>query len=220
MHTSGEHHPAFEEYCECIFELREDNLDVIQARVAERLNVSRPSVSEMTRRMESEGLITSAGNKIRLTDLGETLASRVVRRHRIAERFLIDVLGLSWSLAHHEACKWEHVISAEVESAMNNLMGAPTTCPHGNPIPGSKYIEPTLTSLINIEVGSEFTIVRIPEELEFVPGALDFLQHTHVAPGQRGVVMSAGSDGSLTVRIDKNHVDIDSYMSARILVAD
>lgn len=218
MATPGEHHPAFEEYCECIFELREDNLEVIQARVAERLNVSRPSVSEMIRRMESEGLITSASNKIRLTDLGETLASRVVRRHRIAERFLTDVLGLSWSLAHHEACKWEHVITAEVELAMNNLLGTPTTCPHGNPIPGSKYIEPNAKLLITVEVGSEFTIIRIPEELEFVPGVLDFLEHAQIVPGHRGVVTGSHDNGSLTVDIDGNQVEIDAFASARILV--
>lgn len=219
MATPGEHHPAFEEYCECIFELREDNLEVIQARVAERLNVSRPSVSEMIRRMESEGLITSAGNKIRLTDRGETLANRVVRRHRIAERFLTDVLGLSWSLAHHEACKWEHVITAEVELAMNNLLGTPTTCPHGNPIPGSKYIEPNAKLLIAVEVGSEFTIIRIPEELEFVPGVLDFLEHAKIVPGHRGVVTGSHDNGSLTVDIDGNQVEIDAFASARILVA-
>lgn len=218
MVTSGEHHPAFEEYCECIFELREDNLEVIQARVADRLNVSRPSVSEMIHRMEAEGLITSTDSKIRLTDLGETLASRVVRRHRIAERFLTDILGLSWSIAHHEACKWEHVITAEVESAMNNLLGTPTTCPHGNPIPGSKYVEPNLTSLFSIEVGSGFTVTRIPEELEFAPGVLDFLELSHIAPGNRGVVTDSHADGSRTVNIEGKSVDVDAYASARILV--
>ena len=218
MVTPGEHHPAFEEYCECIFELREDNLEVIQARVADRLNVSRPSVSEMIHRMEAEGLITSTDSKIRLTDLGETLASRVVRRHRIAERFLTDILGLSWSIAHHEACKWEHVITAEVESAMNNLLGTPTTCPHGNPIPGSKYVEPNLISLFSIEVGSGFTVNRIPEELEFAPGVLDFLELSHIAPGNRGVVTDSHADGSRTVNIEGKSVDVDAYASARILV--
>lgn len=218
MVTPGEHHPAFEEYCECIFELREDNLEVIQARVADRLNVSRPSVSEMIHRMEAEGLITSTDSKIRLTDLGETLASRVVRRHRIAERFLTDILGLSWSIAHHEACKWEHVITAEVESAMNNLLGTPTTCPHGNPIPGSKYVEPNLISLFSIEVGSGFTVTRIPEELEFAPGVLDFLELSHIAPGNRGVVTDSHADGSRTVNIEGKSVDVDAYASARILV--
>src|SRR4029453_10529870 len=97
MPAPGEHHPAFEEYCECIFELDEDDVDVIQARIADRLQVSRPAVSEMIRRLESEGLIVHDAAKIRLTDNGLVLAERVVRRHRIAERFLTDMLGLSWA---------------------------------------------------------------------------------------------------------------------------
>ena len=103
MAHPGEHHPAFEEYCECIFELREDHLDVIQARVAERLDVSRPSVSEMIKRMETEGLIRLRGTRIVLTPEGEKLAESVVRKHRTAERFLTDILGLPWALAHQEA---------------------------------------------------------------------------------------------------------------------
>lgn len=218
MTTSGEHHPAFEEYCECIFELREDNLEIIQARIADRLNVSRPSVSEMIHRMESEGLVTAMGSRIRLTALGESIAVRVVRRHRISERFLVDVLGLSWSVAHHEACKWEHVITAEVESAMNKFLGTPTTCPHGNPIPGSNYVEPMLKSLVAFDVGAEFTVARITEELEFTPGVLDFLQQAKIVPGLRGVIVSSGADGSRTVRVYGRPVDIDAFTSARILV--
>lgn len=218
MATSGEHHPAFEEYCECIFELREDNLEIIQARVAERLNVSRPSVSEMIHRMESEGLVAATGSKIRLTDVGEAIAVRVVRRHRISERFLVDVLGLSWSVAHHEACKWEHVITAEVELAMNKFLGTPTTCPHGNPIPGSNYVEPMLKSLVAFDVGTEFTVARITEELEFTHGVLDFLQQARIVPGLRGVIVSSGADGSRTVRVYGKPVDIDAFISARILV--
>ena len=140
MAVLGEHHPAFEEYCECIFELAEDDVDVIQARIADRLAVSRPAVSEMMRRMETEGLITTSKG-IRLTEHGQMLGTQVVRRHRLAERFLTDVLDLSWAEAHHEAGKWEHVMSEAVEKAMNRLLGNPTTCPHGNPIPGSNYIE-------------------------------------------------------------------------------
>jgi len=126
MPAPGEHHPAFEEYCECIFELAEDDLDVIQARIAERLQVSRPAVSEMIRRLETEGLITNDGT-ISLTDQGLGLGQQVVRRHRLAERFLTDVLKLSWAEAHHEAGKWEHVISDNVETAMNRVLGDPTT---------------------------------------------------------------------------------------------
>src|SRR3954454_9080258 len=93
-YKTPEYHPAFEEYCETIFELREDDVDVIQARVAERLDVSRPAVSEMIRRMETQGLVTIEGGSIRLTDDGMGLAESVVRRHRLAERFLTDILDL------------------------------------------------------------------------------------------------------------------------------
>ncbi|MEZ5166395.1 MAG: metal-dependent transcriptional regulator [Acidimicrobiales bacterium] len=109
-YQSPEWHPAFEEYCETIFELDEDDVDVIQARIAERLDVSRPAVSEMVKRMEAEGLV-QAGREIRLTDAGRALAETVVRRHRLAECFLTEILGLSWADAHQEAGKWEHVIS-------------------------------------------------------------------------------------------------------------
>jgi DtxR family Mn-dependent transcriptional regulator len=142
-----EYHPAFEEYCECIFELHEDELDVIQARIADRIGVSRPAVSEMIKRMEAEGLVATARGRIRLTTKGERLAQRVVRRHRLAERFLTDVLGLSWAEAHTEAGKWEHVMSDSVEAAIDRLLGSPTTCPHGNPIPGSEYVAPVARRL-------------------------------------------------------------------------
>ena len=97
-----------------IFELAEDDLDVIQARIAERLDVSRPAVSEMMRRLDAEGLVVTSGG-IRPTESGLELARRVVRRHRLAERFLTDVLQISWAEAHHEAGKWEHIMSESVE---------------------------------------------------------------------------------------------------------
>ena len=190
MPASGEHHPAFEEYCECIFELDEDDVMVIQARIAERLQVSRPAVSEMIRRLDTEGLITTDG-AIRLTLSGQALAQLVVRRHRIAERFLTDMLGLSWADAHHEAGKWEHVMSDAVEQAMDRVLGSPTTCPHGNPIPGSSYLEPTLVPLSEVEVGGSFIVNRIPEELEFTPGLLDFLEEASIVPGHSGLLTAA-----------------------------
>lgn len=218
MASPSERHSAFEEYCECIFELREDRLDVIQARIAERLNVSRPAVSEMMRRLDAEGLITTEGSTIKLTASGEALAQRTVRRHRLAERFLTDVLGLSWAEAHHEAGKWEHVMSDSVESAMDRVLGEPTTCPHGNPIPGSDYEAPNATPLAALQVGVGFTVTRIPEELEFTPGLLDFLEESSLLPGRSGTVTAASPDGTITVEIDGRHVGIGSFASARILV--
>jgi DtxR family transcriptional regulator, Mn-dependent transcriptional regulator len=217
MPAAGEHHPAFEEYCECIFELDEDDVDVIQARIAERLQVSRPAVSEMVRRLEAEGLVTNEG-AIALTDAGLELAQRVVRRHRLAERFLTDVLKLSWAEAHHEAGRWEHVMSDAVETAMDKLLGSPTTCPHGNPIPGSDYVHPDSRPLAQLNVGTDFTVSRIPEELEFTPGLLEYLEDSAIRPGRSGTVTAASPDGTITVEIDGRHVGVGSFASERILV--
>ena len=216
---SNEYHPAFEEYCEAIWELREDDIDVIQARIAERLEVSRPAVSEMIRRMETQGLITMDASAIALTPKGLALAERIVRRHRLAERFLTDVLGLSWAEAHVEAGKWEHVISDKVESALSRVMGDPTTCPHGNPIPGAHYEVPDTRPLSAMPVGAEFTINRIPEELEFAPGLLEFLEHNSLLPGRHGVLTAMSPDGTATVEIDGRSIGIGSFATERILVA-
>ena len=218
MPLPGEHHPAFEEYCECIFELAEDDVAVIQARIADRLQVSRPAVSEMIRRLDTEGLVTTDGSAIRLTDNGSKLAQKVVRRHRLSERFLTDILGLSWALAHHEAGKWEHVMSDEVEAALDRVLGNPTTCPHGNPIPGSQYTEPTTVALSNVAVGGEFTVSRITEELEFTPGLLDYLEASSIQPGKIGSITAASPDGTVTVHIDGRHVGVGAFASDRILV--
>ncbi len=218
MAVVGEHHPAFEEYCECIFELAEDDVDVIQARIAERLSVSRPAVSEMMRRLETEGLIETS-NGIHLTKDGQILATKVVRRHRLAERFLTDILNLSWAEAHHEAGKWEHVMSEAVEVAMDRLLGSPTTCPHGNPIPGSAYVvETDSRPLSAVGVGDHFTVRRIPEELEFTPGLLEYLEASSLQPGHAGTITAASPDGTMTVEIDGRHVGVGAFASARILV--
>jgi DtxR family Mn-dependent transcriptional regulator len=213
-YQSPEWHPAAEEYCEAIFELREDDVDVIQARIAERLLVSRPAVSEMVKRLEHDGLVRIDHNKIDLTADGRSLAEKVVRKHRLAERFLTDMLGLSWAVAHKEAGKWEHVISDDVEAAMVKVLGAPTTCPHGNPIPGSLYEAPDATALSDLPVGTGFTVSRIPEELEFTPGLLEFLEDSDILPGRAGTI----TDGTTTVVIDGNHVGIGAFAAARILV--
>ena len=218
MINSTERHPAFEEYCECIFELHEDVLEVIQARIAERLQVSRASVSQMIEKMSKAGLVIAEGSRISLTIEGQNLAQQVVRRHRLAERFLTDILGLSWSAAHQEAGKWEHVISDDVEIAMNRVLGAPTTCPHGNPIPGSSYIETDAVPLSQLASGAKFTVSRIPEELEFTPGLLDFLQQSSILPGRRGEISATNHDGTMSVVIDGHTIGVSAFASSRILV--
>ena len=212
-------HPAFEEYCECIFELHEDDVEVIQARIADRLNVSRPAVSEMIKKMEGEGLVHTGNGTIRLTRTGTELAELVVRRHRIAERFLTDMLGLSWAEAHTEAGKWEHVISPAVEEAMVRVLGEPTTCPHGNPIPGSHYEAPdAAVRLAELPVGARFTVRRIPEELEFTPGLLQFLEKSAIQPGHEGLITATSPDGTMTIEIGGAHVGVGAFATARILV--
>jgi DtxR family Mn-dependent transcriptional regulator len=217
-YQTPEFHPAFEEYCEAIWELKEDDVDVIQARIAERLHVSRPAVSEMIKRMQAEGFVSLDGSTINLTADGRHLAEQVVRRHRLAERLLTDILGLSWADAHVEAGKWEHVISEPVERAINRLLDNPTTCPHGNPIPGSEYAAPAAVALCDLPVGSAFTVTRIPEELEFTPGLLEFLEDAAVQPGHSGVVTAVSPDQTTTVEIGGRHVGIGAFATARILV--
>jgi DtxR family Mn-dependent transcriptional regulator len=217
-YQTPEFHPAFEEYCEAIFELREDDVEVIQARIADRLMVSRPAVSEMIKRLEAEGLVAIEHGNISLTKDGQRLAERVVRRHRLAERFLTDILELSWADAHQEAGKWEHIISQPVEEAIVRVLGNPTTCPHGNPIPGADYEAPVSVPLAEVSVGDPFTVSRIPEELEFTPGLLEFLEDADVIPGRSGKITAASPDGTTTVEVNGRHIGIGAFASQRILV--
>jgi DtxR family Mn-dependent transcriptional regulator len=109
-------------------------------------------------------------------------------------------------------------MSDSVEKAMNELLGSPTTCPHGNPIPGSGYEAPDSAPLSAVTVGAGFTIRRITEELEFEPGLLEFLEQSAIQPGNRGTVTAASPDGTLTVEIDGRHIGVGSFASERILV--
>ena len=215
--ASAEWHPAVEQYCETIYALGEERVDVIQARIAERLDLSRPTVSEMIHRMEADGLVERA-DTIRLTEAGRVIAEQVVRRHRLAERFLTDVLRLSWAEAHLEAGKWEHVISPRVETALMEFLGEPTTCPHGNPIPGSGFESLDAEPLSSLTTGTRFTVRRIQEELESSPGILDFLQLTGLVPGRGAAFEKARGDGSCTVTLDGSTVPIGADLAERILV--
>ncbi len=220
-YESAEYHPAFEEYSETIFELVEDGVEVIQARIADRLNVSRPAVSEMIRKMVAADLVVVDDDTgIALTASGAILAQTVVRRHRLAERFLTDILDLSWTEAHHEAGRWEHVISPAVEAALVRILDDPTTCPHGNPIPGSAYQKPeNACRLADVDPGCEFMIQRIPEELEFEPGQLEFLEASGLMPGRSGTILTTAPDGTTTVSINGAAVGVGAFSAERILVS-
>ena len=220
-YESAEHHPAFEEYSETVYELAEDGVPVIQARIAERLEVSRPAVSEMIRRMQKEGLVeVDEGSRISLTKDGNALATTIVRRHRLAEVFLTEILGLNWAEAHQEAGRWEHVISPLVEAAMMRILDDPTTCPHGNPIPGSNYTAPGRPlALADVQPGADFVVERIPEELEFAEGQLEFLENAGLKPGRHGTLLSIAPDRTTTVSIDGAPVGVGAFTAERIVVS-
>lgn len=126
-----------EMYLRTIYELREEGVRPLRARIAERLNHSGPTVSQTVARMERDGLLTLRDDRhIELSETGEHLATQVMRKHRLAERLLTDVIGLQWELVHDEACRWEHVISVEVEQRLVEILDGPRRSPYGNPIPG------------------------------------------------------------------------------------
>jgi len=139
-----------EMYLRTILDLEEEAIVPLRARISERLGHSGPTVSQTVARMERDGLLTVEGDRhLELTDDGRRLATRVMRKHRLAERLLTDVIGLDWELVHEEACRWEHVISETVERRLVELLDHPTESPYGNPIPG-------LDELGESELGEEF----------------------------------------------------------------
>jgi DtxR family transcriptional regulator, Mn-dependent transcriptional regulator len=126
-----------EMYLRTVFELEEEGIMPLRARIAERLSQSGPTVSQTVARMERDGLLHVAGDRqLALSETGRTLATRVMRKHRLAECLLVDVIKLPWEEVHIEACRWEHVISESVELRLFELLGHPGRCPHGNLIPG------------------------------------------------------------------------------------
>ncbi|MFT4218327.1 MAG: metal-dependent transcriptional regulator [Micropruina sp.] len=125
-----------EMYLRTIYELGEEGVPPLRARIAERLKQSGPTVSQTVARMERDGLLTvDTDRQLRLSPAGLKLATRVMRRHRLAERLLVDVIGLDWVHTHDEACRWEHVISTDVERRLVHLLHEPVESPYGNPIP-------------------------------------------------------------------------------------
>lgn len=156
---------AIEEYLESIYKLHARGVKVIGARLAEDLGVSAPTVTEMVRRLRQEGYVsTDASREIVLTPAGVEAAEVLIRRHRLSERLLTDILGVPWSVAHDEACKFEHIISPEVEANLARVLDYPTTCPHGNPIPGMSGAGEELFRLSEAEVGCVVAIRCVEAE--------------------------------------------------------
>jgi DtxR family Mn-dependent transcriptional regulator len=203
-HTPQEYHPPVEEYLETILALVEEGVPVIQARIAERLGRSAPSVSEMLERLIEDGYVHREGRRLSLTDSGRALAEKVVRKHRLAERLLVDVIGLEWHKVHREAGRWEHVISDDVEARLVELLGDPATCPHGNPIPGSSSPASTVPTrpLAQVDAGERVRLFRISEEVELNLGSLTLLGESGFIPGAAAVVVERHGDGTMEVLVD------------------
>ncbi len=213
------YHPPVEEYLETIFALEEEGIPVIQARLAERLGKAAPSVSEMLDRLESDGLIARSARQITMTRKGAALAAGVVRKHRLAERLLVDVIGLDWDKAHAEAGRWEHVISDDVEERLVVLLGNPTTCPHGNPIPGVERIGPEQRRLAEAQPGERIRLERITESVEHDAECLSYLGDHGLTPGITARIEARAPDGTLTLAIDGATVALGPAMTRRMYVA-
>ncbi len=193
-----------EMYLRTIFELVEEDIVPLRARIAERLHQSGPTVSQTVARMERDGLLTVEGDRhLELTEAGLRAATRVMRKHRLAERLLVDVIGLDWELVHAEACRWEHVISESVERRLLELLDHPTESPYGNPIPGLAELgqdaaEDFLAGVSPLSevAGPESARVqvrRISEEMQKDEALMSVLRRIGAQPGESvAVVATAG----------------------------
>ena len=193
----AEWHDATEEYLEAILELEEEGTLPIRARLVERLGVSAPSVSETVNRLVDHGYAELLEDRsLRLTEKGRDVAVAIVRRHRLAERLLVDVIGLEWEKVHREADRWEHVISADVEEKLVELLGDPAECPHGNPIPGSRRrVEHRADVQLDRADPGPVTIARVSEKIELDDAALQLLATARLIPGCKAVIVGRDSDG-------------------------
>ena len=212
-------HPPVEEYLETIFALEEEDIPVIQARLAERLDKAAPSVSEMLDRLEADDLIERTSRHITMTDKGAALARGVVRKHRLAERLLVDIIGLDWEKAHIEAGRWEHVISDDVEERLVVLLGNPTTCPHGNPIPGVERTGPTQRRLDEARPGECIRLERITESVEHESDSLSYLGAHGLTPGTTATIGARAPDGTFTLLVGEDTIALGPAMTRRMFVA-
>ncbi|WP_114907305.1 metal-dependent transcriptional regulator [Ornithinimicrobium murale] len=194
-----------EMYLKSILELEEDGVVPLRARIAERLGHSGPTVSQTVARMERDGLVTLMDDRhLKFTEHGRRTAVRVMRKHRLAERLLVDVIGLDLPHVHEEACRWEHVMSDQVEQRILAIIKDPHVSPYGNPIPGLSELaaefpatgtaggQHLLEVLTNVPGDLEVEVVRIGEPAQVEPDVLALLGEAGVAPGQRVTAHSEG----------------------------
>ena len=216
----AEMHDTTEEYLESILAIEEEGVVPMRARLVERLGLSAAAVSETIGRLSDHGYVELHGDRsLHLTDKGRSLATTVVRRHRLAERLLVDVIGLEWEKVHAEAARWEHAISADVEEKLVLLLGDPATCPHGNPIPGSKNVERlrATTTLAQAPAG-QITVRRVSERLETNDEGLRLISTAHLLPGAEATVIDT-TEGAVTVKTETGEYLVPRNVSDHLHVS-
>ena len=219
-----------EMYLRTIYDLEEEGVTPLRARIAERLDQSGPTVSQTVSRMERDGLLHVAGDRhLELTDKGRTLAISVMRKHRLAERLLVDVIGVPWEEVHAEACRWEHVMSEDVERRLMKVLNNPTTSPFGNPIPGLIDLgigdgfgadDGNLVRLTELPAGPPVAVV-VRQLTEHVQGDIDLitrLKDAGVVPNARVTVESNQSGGVTIVIPGHENVSLPHEMAHAVKV--
>jgi DtxR family transcriptional regulator, Mn-dependent transcriptional regulator len=203
----AEMHDTTEEYLETILEIEEEGITPMRARLVERLGLSAAAVSETVGRLVDHGFAELLDDRsLRLTPKGRGLATTVVRRHRLAERLLTDVIGLEWEKVHREADRWEHAISSDVEEKLVELLGDPSTCPHGNPIPGSRRKAVRVATGQLADAEGAVTVARISEKLELSDESLKLLSEARMIPGCGATIVDRNSDGVVVETATGRHV--------------
>jgi DtxR family Mn-dependent transcriptional regulator len=218
-----------EMYLRTIFELEEEGVVPMRARIAERLEQSGPTVSQTVARMERDGLLEVADDRhLELTESGRRLATRVMRKHRIAECLLVDVIGLEWEQVHAEACRWEHVMSEAVERRVLELLRHPTQSPYGNPIPGLEELgelpsaDVESETLITLDLlapgveGKSVVIRRIGEPIQTDAQLMYTLRRAGVQPG--AVVSVTEAPGGVLVSSGGEAAELDKDIASHVFV--
>ena len=213
--------PASKEYLEAIFELGEEGQKILQARVGERLGLAPATVSEGVKRLVSEGYVTIDGTReLTLTDHGRTIAEALVRRHRLAERMLVDILGIQWHLCHEQAEDWEKVMTPEVEEAILSKLEGEATCPHGNPIPGapSSIAWSDLKPVAQMQIGETARLTRLLEDVELDHDVLKYLEDHRLMPGRDLTLIEVAPDDTRTLEVEGGRVALGSALADNLWV--